>query len=110
MARQESYQHDMLYHTKGRYTMTELNVSQIIANCEANAIPDDEIDTSVIPPITDFKGFDFGNTKYFETKPKKTQVSIRLNTILLDHLKSMGEGWQTRLNDYLMQSFFSGKI
>lgn len=95
---------------KGGCTMTDLNISQIIANCEANAIPDDEIDTSEIAPITDFTGFHFGNEKYFETKMKKTQVSIRLNTILLDHLKSLGDGWQTKLNDYLMQSFLSGKI
>ena len=63
MAKQESYLYDMLYRKKGRCTMTELNVSQIIENCEANAIPDDEIDTSVIPPITDFNGFDFGQSE-----------------------------------------------
>lgn len=95
---------------KGGYTMTESSISQIIADCEANAIPDNEIDTSQIPPITDFRGFDFGNKEYFEIRPKKKQVSIRLNAILLDHLKSLGDGWQTKLNDFLMQSYLSGKI
>ena len=90
--------------------MTESSVLQVISECESHAVPDEEIDTSQIAPITDFRGFDFGNREYFEVKPKKKQVSIRLNTILLDHLKSMGDGWQTKLNDFLMQSYLSGKI
>ena len=37
--------------------MTDLEKSKIIAACESVAVPDDEIDTSEIPEITDFSGF-----------------------------------------------------
>ena len=60
------------------------------------------IDFSDIPEITDFSGFEPRYPEYF--KPKREQVSIRLSTYLVDHFKSMGKGWQTKLNDFLMDA------
>ena len=34
-------------------------------------------------------------------RPTKTPVSIRLSAGVLDHYRSQGVGWQTRLNDDL---------
>lgn len=90
--------------------MTDLEISKIIEQGEANAIPDSRINTSEIPAETDFSGYYFGNKKYFEVTPKKTPVSIRMNTIVYDHLKSLGSGWQTKLNDFLMTAVAQGKI
>ncbi len=90
--------------------MTELELSNIMAECEKNAIPDSQIDLSEIPEEKDFSEYYFGNKKYFESKPTKTQVSIRLNTVLYNHLKANGKGWQSKINDYLMQSMLQGKI
>jgi uncharacterized protein (DUF4415 family) len=36
-------------------------------------------------------------------RPKKTPVTIRLDADVLAWLKSSGEGYQTRINDYLRQ-------
>ena len=36
--------------------MTDLEKSEIIAACEKNAVPENEIDFSEIPEITDFSG------------------------------------------------------
>ncbi len=88
--------------------MKNLNVSQIIADCEKKAIPDNQIDTSEIPELTDFSGFYFGNEKYF--KPVKEQVSIRFNKILLDHFRAKGKKWQTEVNDFLMNAYKQGLI
>lgn len=62
--------------------MTELGT--IISECETNAIPDGEIDTSEIPPVTDFSGFQFGNPMIRES--------------------------QKQLNDFLMTAYLNGQI
>ncbi|MBP3417059.1 MAG: BrnA antitoxin family protein, partial [Spirochaetaceae bacterium] len=41
---------------------------------------------------------------------KREQVSIRLSKYLVDHFKSMGKGWQTKLNDFLMDAVSKGLI
>lgn len=66
------------------------------------------IDFSDIPEITDFSGLEPRYPEYF--KPKREQVSIRLSTYLVDHFKSMGKGWQTKLNDFLMDAVSKGLI
>jgi len=86
--------------------MNELE--NIIKECEKNAIPDSEIDYAEIPPIDNFEGFNFGNQKYF--KPIKEQVSIRINKVLLAHLRSKGKGWQSQVNDFLMNAYQNGQI
>ena len=86
--------------------MTDLEKS--ITLCEANAIPDEQINTTDIPEITDFSDFKPMHPEYF--KAKKEQISIRFNSILVDHFKSMGKGWQTKVNDYLMKSYLAGEI
>lgn len=79
--------------------------------CEQHAIPDSEIDTSEIPPVTDFSGFYFGNREYFKpVKPVKEQISIRMNKVLVDHFRSMGKGWQLQVNDFLMSAYMKGQI
>ena len=66
------------------------------------------IDFSDSPESTDFSGFEPRYPEYF--KPKREQVSIRLSTYLVDHFKSMGKGWQTKLNDFLMDAVSKGLI
>ena len=90
--------------------MTDLEKSKIIAECEANAIPDEEIDISEIPEIMDFSGFRplSKHSEYF--KSVKEQVSIRFNKVLLAHLRAMGKGWQSKVNDFLMTAYMQGQI
>ena len=91
---------------KGRLIMKDLE--ELLAKCEANAISDSQIDTSELPEITDFSGFEPMHPEYF--KAKKEQISIRFNSILVDHFKSLGKGWQTKVNDFLMASYLAGDI
>ena len=66
------------------------------------------IDLSDIPEITDFSGFKPRYPEYF--KPKREQVSIRLSKYLIDHFRAMGKGWQTKVNDFLMDAVNNGQI
>jgi len=59
--------------------------------------PDDEIDYSDIPEITDFSGFEVG--KFY--RPVKEAVTVRLDADVVHWLKREGKGYQTRLNAIL---------
>jgi len=59
--------------------------------------PDDEIDYSDIPEITDFSGFEVG--KFY--RPMKEAVTVRLDADVVHWLKRDGKGYQTRLNAIL---------
>ena len=60
--------------------------------------PDSEIDLSDIPEIREIPPDTVIGRFY---RPKKTSVTIRLDADVLAWLKASGEGYQTRINDYL---------
>ena len=60
-------------------------------------MPDEEIDYSDIPPITDWSGAVIG--RFY--RPVKETVTIRLDADVLDWLKQGGRGYQTRVNRIL---------
>ncbi len=60
-------------------------------------MPDEEIDYSDIPPVTDWSGAVVG--KFY--RPVKEAVTIRLDADVLDWLKQSGKGYQTRVNKIL---------
>ncbi|MFZ0312368.1 MAG: BrnA antitoxin family protein [Candidatus Korobacteraceae bacterium] len=62
--------------------------------------PDSEIDCSDIPEIRELPS-DAVIGRFY--RPKKTSVTIRLDSDVLAWLKALGEGYQTRINDYLRQ-------
>ena len=88
-----------LFIMNNKKTLTAERVAEIKAR---------EIDFSDIPEITDFTGFQPRYPQYF--KPKREQVSIRLSKYLVDHFKAMGKGWQTKVNDFLMEAVNKGQI
>jgi uncharacterized protein (DUF4415 family) len=62
------------------------------------ARPDREIDLSDIPEIGEIPS-DAVIGKFY--RPKKASVTIRIDADVLAWLRSSGEGYQTRVNDYL---------
>ncbi|MDA3850387.1 MAG: BrnA antitoxin family protein [Spirochaetaceae bacterium] len=64
------------------------------------SMPDSEIDTSDIKEWTDE---DFAQARPFHEiyKPKKEQITTRIDADILVWLKSHGKGYQTLLNDLL---------
>jgi uncharacterized protein (DUF4415 family) len=64
------------------------------------ARPDSEIDYSDIPRIDRIPANAVIGKFY---RPIKQSVTIRLDADVLAWLKSQGEGYQTRINDYLRE-------
>jgi uncharacterized protein (DUF4415 family) len=60
------------------------------------------VDYSDIPRRTDFSKARF---KYYELKPKKEVVTIRLDADLMAVLRSYGKGYQTKVNEALRAAF-----
>jgi uncharacterized protein (DUF4415 family) len=58
---------------------------------------DSDIDYSDIPPLGD----EFFNKATVEWPPAKQQLTIRLDTDVLNWLKANGKGYQTRINRIL---------
>ena len=79
---------------KGVPKLTEVQLENLKRLAER---PDDEIDYSDIPEITDFSGFEVG--KFY--RPMKEAVTVRLDADVVHWLKRDGKGYQTRLNAIL---------
>lgn len=60
-------------------------------------MPDEQIDLSDIPEITDWSGAAVG--KFY--RPVKEAVTVRLDADVVHWLKREGKGYQTRLNAIL---------
>lgn len=67
-----------------------------------DAMSDDDIDYSDIPPVTDFSGFKRG----VFYRPEKSPVTIRLDSDVVAWFKSVEPKYQTAVNrvlrDYMM--------
>jgi uncharacterized protein (DUF4415 family) len=79
---------------KGVPKLTEAQLENLKRLAER---PDDEIDYSDIPEISDFSGFEVG--KFY--RPVKEAVTVRLDADVVHWLKRDGKGYQTRLNAIL---------
>jgi uncharacterized protein (DUF4415 family) len=82
--------------------------AQRLADLERlNALPDDQIDTSDIPEMTD-EQWSRAKRGYFY-RPIKQQVTARLDADVLAWLKSDGRGYQTRMNTILRKAMLKDK-
>jgi uncharacterized protein (DUF4415 family) len=76
------------------------------ARNEINALaklPDEQIDLSDIPEVTDWSGAVRG----MFYRPIKKSLTIRLDADVLAWLKSQGAGYQTRINHLLRSAMLS---
>ena len=91
-----------------RYTRKELNenfsdkqdadIKRLLAK---GAVPDDQLDLSAIPGITDWSHAVRHGQFY---RPVKQQTSVRLDADVLAWLKAQGKGYQTRMNKILREA------
>lgn len=79
---------------KGIPKLTEAQLEELKSLAER---PDEEIDYSDIPEVTDFNGFEVG--QFY--RPVKESVTVRLDADVVHWLKQGGKGYQTRLNAIL---------
>ena len=76
--------------------LTEQQQAEIAA---LNAMPDETIDYSDIPPLTEEFWQNAVRNPYY--KPTKTATTVRVDTDVLLWLKSKGKGYQARMNAIL---------
>lgn len=68
-------------------------------------MPDETIDTSDIPPLTDdFWKNAVGHPFY---RPTKTSTTVRIDSDVLAWLKSQGKGYQSRINAILRREMLT---
>ena len=94
-----------------RYTRKELNenfsdkqdaeIQRLLAK---GTVPDDQLDLSDIPEITDWSNANRHGQFY---RPVKQQTSVRLDADVLAWLKSQGKGYQTRMNKILREAMLN---
>jgi uncharacterized protein (DUF4415 family) len=67
--------------------------------------PDSEIDTSDIPEMTD-EQWQHARRGYFY-RPRKQQITARVDADVLDWLKGQGKGYQSRINAILRREMIT---
>jgi uncharacterized protein (DUF4415 family) len=72
-----------------------------------SARPDDEIDTSDIPVMTDAQWAKTQRVRGHLYRPVKQIVTARLDGDVLEWLKSHGRGYQSRMNAILRREMLS---
>lgn len=87
---------------KGAPKLTDAQLANLQRLAER---PDDEIDYSDIPEVTDFSGFEVGKLY----RPVKESVTVRLDADVVNWLKRDGKGYQTRLNAILRREMERSK-
>lgn len=66
------------------------------------ALPDEEIDTSEIAPLTEAFWQNAVRNPFY--RPVKQQLTVRLDADVLAWLRSAGRGYQTKLNEILRRA------
>ena len=79
--------------------LTESKQAEIKALSE---LPDNEIDYSDIPPLSDAFWQSAALNPFY--KPTKTSTTVRVDSDVLAWLKSQGKGYQTRINAILREA------
>lgn len=68
-------------------------------------LPEDQIDTSDIPPLGDAFWKTAATGRFY--KPTKTAMTLRVDSDVLAWLKSQGKGYQTRMNAILRRAMLA---
>jgi uncharacterized protein (DUF4415 family) len=88
-------------------TLPPLTDSQRANLKSLSARPDDEIDASDIPVLTDAEWARTKRVRGHLYRPIKRIVTARLDADVLEWLKSHGRGYQSRMNAILRQEMLS---
>ena len=88
-------------------TLTPLTDAQKADLERLAAMPDDRIDYSDIPELTDAQLAAMRRPEHF--RPVKKQITARVDADVLAWLKAGGQGYQSRMNAILRQAMLDAK-
>ena len=83
-------------------TLPKLTDERQKALAKLSSLPDDQIDTSDIPEMTDLQWAEAVRGRFY--RPVKKQITARLDADVLAWLKAGGQGYQTRMNAILRRA------
>jgi len=86
-------------------TLPPLTDAQREHLAELAALPDESIDTSDIPELSDEAWAAGARGRFY--RPVKQQITARVDADVLDWLKSQGKGYQGRLNAILRRAMLA---
>lgn len=86
-------------------TLLPLTDTQREHLAELAAMPDDSIDTSDIPEMSDAAWSAGVRGRFY--RPVKQQITARVDADVLDWLKAQGKGYQGRMNDILRREMLA---
>ena len=69
------------------------------------ALPEDSVDTSDIPPLTDAFWKNAVRNPFY--KPTKTSTTVRIDSDVLLWLRGQGKGYQSRINAILRREMLA---
>lgn len=92
------------YTLQGLPTLTKAQRAKLKAMA---ARPNSEIDTSDIPEMTDEQWKNAKRGKFY--RPRKCQITARVDADVLDWLKAQGKGYQSRLNAILRREMLTSE-
>lgn len=86
------------------------NLQNFLKEYEKIAVPDDQIDLSDCPEQTPEELAEFRPLYPKRRTANSKPVIIRMNPDLADHLQAIGDGWESKVNDVLMNAYAMGQI
>ena len=86
-------------------TLPELTEDRRKALAQLAALPDEQIDTSDIPELTEAQWAGADRGRFY--RPIKQQITARLDADVLAWLKAGGQGYQTRMNAILRRAMMA---
>nr|WP_205421223.1 BrnA antitoxin family protein [Rhizobium terrae] len=86
-------------------SLPPLTDKQKVELAALSELPDDQIDYSDIPFLTDEQLENAGRGRFY--RPIKQQITARVDADVLDWLKSQGKGYQARLNAILRKEMLA---
>jgi len=93
----------MVSHTSE--TLPPLTDAQRDHLAQLAALPDESIDTSDVPELTDEAWSAGARGRFY--RPVKQQITARVDADVLDWLKSQGKGYQGRMNAILRREMLA---
>lgn len=93
-------------HTVDLANMKPLTSEQQAELAALAAMPDSEIDTTDIPPLTETFWKNAVQNPFY--KPRKTSTTVRIDADILMWLRAQGPGYQSRINAILRRAMLLG--
>ena len=87
-------------------TLPQLTEAQVKHLEMLATLPDDSIDFSDIPELTDGQLAEMKPALY---RPVKQQITARVDADVLEWLKAQGKGYQSRINAILRREMLAGR-